>query len=105
MKMSGKWTSRKFWISVAAFLASIATSISGMATSDRIVTIIGIVCGVLSAAIYAAAEARVDSANVGTSTIQKIITATTDSKEVVQATLAEATVQPVVIETSEQKEE
>lgn len=76
-----------------------------MATSDRIVTVIGIVCGVLSAAIYAAAEARVDSANVGTSTTQKIITATTDSKEVAQAALAETSNQPVIIGTKEQKEE
>lgn len=55
-----KLTSRKFWISVAAFLASIATSISGLVTDNQTVTIVGVVCGILSAAIYAAAEAYVD---------------------------------------------
>ena len=55
-----KLTSRKFWICVAAFLASIAVSISGLATSNTTVTAIGTVCGILSAAIYAFCEAWVD---------------------------------------------
>lgn len=55
-----KFTSRKFWICVAAFLASIATSIAGITTENQTVLIIGTVCGVLSAAIYAAAEAACD---------------------------------------------
>ena len=55
-----KLTSRKFWICVAAFLASVATSISGITTSNQTVTIIGTVCGILSAAIYAFCEAWVD---------------------------------------------
>lgn len=56
-----KLKSRKFWICVAAFLASIATSISGIATSNQTVIIIGTVCGILSAAIYAACEAMIDA--------------------------------------------
>ena len=55
-----KLTSRKFWICVAAFLASIAVSISGLATSNATITAIGTVCGILSAAIYAFCEAWVD---------------------------------------------
>lgn len=55
-----KLTSRKFWICVAAFLASIATSIAGITTENQTVLIVGTVCGILSAAIYAAAEAWVD---------------------------------------------
>lgn len=55
-----KLTSRKFWICVAAFLASIATSIAGITTSNQTVIIIGTVCGILSAAIYAFCEAWVD---------------------------------------------
>lgn len=55
-----KLTSRKFWICVAAFLASVATSISGLVTENQTVTIIGTVCGILSAAIYAFCEAWVD---------------------------------------------
>ena len=56
-----KLTSRKFWICVAAMLASIATSIAGITTENQTVLVIGTVCGVLSAAIYAFCEAWVDS--------------------------------------------
>ncbi len=55
-----KLTSRKFWICVAAFLGSIAASISGIVTDNQVIATIGIVCGVLSAAIYAFCEAWVD---------------------------------------------
>jgi drug/metabolite transporter (DMT)-like permease len=55
-----KLMSRKFWICVAAFLGSIATSISGIVTSNQTVTIIGTICGIFSAAIYAFCEAWVD---------------------------------------------
>ena len=58
--MKDKLTSRKFWICVAAFLGSIATSISGIVTSNQTIIIVGTVCGIISAAIYAAAEAAVD---------------------------------------------
>lgn len=58
--MKTKLTSRKFWICVAAFLASIATSVSGIVTSNQTIAIVGTVCGILSAAIYAACEAWVD---------------------------------------------
>ncbi len=58
--MKSKLTSRKFWICVAAFLASIAVSISGITTSDSTIIAIGTVCGILSAAIYAFCEAWVD---------------------------------------------
>lgn len=58
-----KLTSRKFWLSVAAFLGSIAASVAGITTGEKWVTIAGVVCGMLSAAIYAAAEAYTDVAN------------------------------------------
>ena len=61
-----KLKSRKFWICVAAFLASIATSISGMVTDNQTIIIIGTVCGIISAAIYAAAEAAIDYKAVNT---------------------------------------
>ena len=66
MDWKRKLTSRKFWISVAAMLGSIATSIAGLAISNDTVTTIGMVCGVVSAAIYAEAEAYVDGKNVST---------------------------------------
>lgn len=62
-----KLTSRKFWICVAAFLASIATSIAGIKSENQTVLIIGTVCGILSAAIYAFCEAWVDGKAVKSS--------------------------------------
>lgn len=61
--MSRKLSSRKFWISVAAFLGSIAASVAGIVTDEKWITITGVVCGMLSAAIYAAAEAYTDAAH------------------------------------------
>ena len=55
-----KLTSRKFWICVAAMLASIATSIAGITTSNQTDLVVGTVCGIASAAIYAFCEAWVD---------------------------------------------
>ena len=55
-----KLTSRKFWVCVAAMLASIATSIAGLTTDNQTVLVIGTICGVASAAIYAFCEAWVD---------------------------------------------
>ena len=61
--MRTKLTSRKFWISVAAFLGSLAASIAGVTTGEKWITITGVICGMLSAAIYAAAEAYTDAAH------------------------------------------
>lgn len=58
--MMEKLTSRKFWVCVAAMLASIATSIAGITTDNQTVLVIGTICGVASAAIYAFCEAWVD---------------------------------------------
>ncbi len=60
-----KMTSRKWWICTAAFLGSIAASISGLATDNKYVTTLGIVAGILSAAIYSFCEAWIDSKAVG----------------------------------------
>ena len=61
--MRNKLMSRKFWISVAAFLGSIAASVAGLTTGEKWITITGLICGMLSAAIYAAAEAYTDAAH------------------------------------------
>ena len=60
-----KFTSRKFLISVAAFLGSIGASIAAMQVGSEKVAIVGLVCSILSAAIYAAAEAYVDASAAG----------------------------------------
>ena len=55
-----KLKSRKFWICVAAFLASVGTSVAGIKSENEIVVAIGTICSIASAAIYAFAEAWVD---------------------------------------------
>lgn len=65
-----KLTSRKFWLCVAAFLASIGTSIAGIQSGNATITTIGTVCTIISAAIYAAAEAAVDVARMSNETPQ-----------------------------------
>ena len=67
-ELKRKLTSRKFWVSVAAFLGSIGSSVAGLATNNEVVASIGIVCAMLSAAIYAAAESVVDAANASANT-------------------------------------
>lgn len=75
-----KLKSRKFWICVAAFLGSIAASITGIATSNQTIIAVGTICGILSAAIYAFCESWIDSASVS-STTKQTINQTTTTKE------------------------
>lgn len=63
--MKQKLTSRKFWLATAAFLASLGTGISGIATNNNKIAIVGVICSMLSAAIYATAEALVDASREG----------------------------------------
>ena len=63
MKMKQKLTSRKFWISVASFLASIGTAIGGMVTDNEVLAIVGVVCGALATAIYTVVEGVVDASH------------------------------------------
>ncbi len=72
-----KITSRKFLICVAAALASLGTSIAGITISNSTITTIGIVCTVISAAIYAFCEAWVDSSAAAANTNSKVTTNTT----------------------------
>lgn len=58
--MSSKLTSRKFWVCIAAMLSSIAASIAGVTTENETIVLIGTICSILSAAIYAFCEAWVD---------------------------------------------
>ena len=92
--MSSKLTSRKFWMAVAAFLASIGASLGGMVTYNENLAIAGAICAMFSAAIYAAAEAYTDgkraeaSANTTVTTTTKSIGATTTTaREVVEKVL------------------
>jgi hypothetical protein len=58
--MMEKLKSRKFWLCVAAFLASIGTSIAGLHTDNTTVTAIGMICTILATATYAFCEAWID---------------------------------------------
>ena len=69
--MKKNFKSRKFLISVAAFLASIGGSIGGIVAGNQTLTIVGAVCTVLSAAIYAACEAYVDGKAVNKETSEE----------------------------------
>ncbi len=85
-----KLKSRKFWVAVAAALASIGGSIAGVATDNTALVTTGLVCTMLSAAIYAAAEAYVDGKSAASNMTYKQVTATSTDKETVQAALAPA---------------
>lgn len=84
-----KFCSRKFWLAVAAFLASIGTSIGAIATANENLAIAGVVCAAVSTAIYAAAEAYVDgqSISANTSTTTTNVTASTTARETVEKML------------------
>lgn len=81
--LANRLTSRKFWISIAAFLGSIGGSITGIAIGNDTLTTVGMICTALSAAIYVAAEAYVDAASASSKVTT--ITASTNNKEVVAA--------------------
>lgn len=61
--MRNKIKSRKFWMSMAAFLGTLGTSIAGIVTDNKTVATVGIICSMLSAAIYSACEAYIDGCN------------------------------------------
>lgn len=63
--MKSKLTSRKFWICAAAFLASLGSGLVGLAADCKWLAMTGMICTVVSSAIYAAAEAYVDAARAG----------------------------------------
>ena len=94
MDMKTKLASRKFWLAIAAALASIGGSVAGIATDNTALTTTGLVCTIVSAAIYAAAEAYVDGKSAGSEqTINQVVTtkqvtASSTDKATVQAALA-----------------
>jgi len=59
-----KFKSRKFLMCLAAALASIGASIAGLCTSNETITTVGIICTIVSSAIYAFCEAWVDSKGI-----------------------------------------
>lgn len=76
-ELESKLTSRKFWVAVAAALASIGTSIGGIATDNANIVCFGVVCLIVSQAIYSFCEAYVDTASIKANTTTTTITAST----------------------------
>lgn len=89
-----KLSSRVFWICLAAFLASISSSIAGLGTGNEVAAGIGMACGVISAGIYAAAEKATDIARINADTKQTVmsqqVTASSDDMYTVASVLAPA---------------
>ena len=79
-----KLKSRKFWLCVAAALASLGTSIAGIATANKTLAETGIACTVIATAIYAFCEAWVDSSAASANTISKVTTNTTVTQKETQ---------------------
>ncbi len=98
MELKNKLMSRKFWMAVAAFLASIGSSIAGFATQNEVLATAGIICSVVSAAIYAASEAYIDAASVeaNQSITTTNVTASSNSKETVEKILTPTVATEVV---------
>ena len=63
--MTEKLKSRKFWICVAAALASLGTGISGLVQGNDTLALAGGILLVVSSSIYAFCEAWVDAKAVG----------------------------------------
>lgn len=61
INMKEKLTSRKFWLACAAFLGSMGAALKGLNCQNEKIVMIGLICSMLSAAIYSAAEAYVDA--------------------------------------------
>lgn len=77
-------------MAVAAFLASIGTSIGAIATNNENLAIAGAICAMLSAAIYAAVEAYTDVASIKsnqTVTTKTISATSSNAKETVEKVL------------------
>lgn len=88
--MNNKLLSRKFWLSVGAFLVSVGTGVTGIATGNETMAMAGGLMAVIGTGIYAACEAYVDGKSAAASTTSKTITATSTDKATVQQALTTA---------------
>lgn len=81
-----KLTSRKFWVCVASFLASLGAGLAGILQGNETLAMVGGICCVVSGAIYAACEAAVDVAaqNANQTVATTTVTATSSSQKVVE---------------------
>lgn len=83
-----KFISRKFLLAAGAFLVSVGTGITGLATGNETMAMAGGLMAVVGTGIYAACEAYVDGKSVSSTTTAKTIAATSTDKATVQQALA-----------------
>lgn len=83
-----KFISRKFLLAAGAFLISVGTGITGLATGNETMAMAGGLMAVVGTGIYAACEAYVDGKSVSSTTTTKTIAATSTDKATVQQALA-----------------
>lgn len=83
-----KLMSRKFLLAAGAFLVSVGTGITGLATGNETMAMAGGLMAVVGTGIYAACEAYVDGKSVSSTTTTKTIAATSTDKATVQQALA-----------------
>lgn len=93
--ITNKLTSRKFWLAVAAFCASVGASVAGFADDNTTIAGIGLFCSIFSAAVYAAAESYVDGKSLSSKTEAVVTTtnvnANTTSAQTVERLIAKDT--------------
>lgn len=91
-----KLSSRVFWVCLAAFLASVGSSIAGLGTGNEVLAGVGMTCTILAAGIYSAAEKATDIARIKASSdtkqtiMQQNVTASSDDMYTVASVLAPA---------------
>lgn len=83
-----KFMSRKFLLAAGAFLVSVGTGITGLATGNETMAMAGGLMAVVGTGIYAACEAYVDGKSVSSTTTTKTIAATSTDKATAQQALA-----------------
>lgn len=90
-RIVAKLTSRKFWAMVAAFLSSVGASLVGYFSDNETLATVGVICTMLSAAIYAASEAYVDAASAAANTTNTSVSASSTNAKVVEKALTGST--------------
>ena len=98
-----KFTSRKFLICLAAFLFSLGTGLTGLSQGNSRILMIGGICTVLSAALYAACEAYTDGKALEAQT-SHIETMTTVEKSTTQSLNASTNDKAIVTSLTNQGE-
>lgn len=103
-----KLTSCKFWLALAAALASLAASCDAIGKMGEepvyaAVAVVGLVCAAISAAVYAAAEAYTDAARAMTDTKQTTTTISASSTGTAANKVVAATLAPTAVATTTEK--